>query len=147
MKKNDPVDVLLIEDNDADADLAIRSLKKYNLVNNLIRLEDGEKALEYIFATGEFNDRNIEDVPKVILLDLKMPKVGGIEVLKAIRSDARTCSIPVVVLTSSKEENDVIASYKLGVNSYIVKPVNFNKFAESIRDLGYYWLVLNQPPK
>ena len=147
MTKNEVIEVLLIEDSDADANLALRSLKKNHLANNLIRLEDGEQALDFLFGKGEYQGRSVENTPRVILLDLKMPKVDGIEVLKAIREDDRTKHIPVVVLTSSKEEQDIVKSYELGVNSYIVKPVDFQKFIDSIKDIGLYWLVLNQPPK
>ena len=126
--------------------LTIRALKKHNLANNLIHLIDGEQALEYIFATGEFAGRNIENKPKVIFLDLKMPKVSGLEVLQAIKSDERTKFIPVVMMTSSKEEKDIFESHKLGVNSYVVKPVGFDNFSKTIADLGFYWLVVNNTP-
>lgn len=139
-----PVDVLLVEDNMDEAKLAIRELKKNNLANNMLHVKDGEEALEYIFCEGQWEGRAIENSPKVILLDLKMPKVGGIEVLKRIRGDERTKTIPVVVLTSSAEERDITDAYNLNVNSYIVKPIDFIKFAEAIRELGFYWLVLNK---
>ena len=142
----DEVEILLVEDNIHDAELTIRSLKKVNLANNLVHVKDGEEALDFIFAKGKFSDRQITNRPKVILLDIKMPKVDGIEVLKQIKADAITKTIPVVIMTSSREEQDIITSYKLGVNSYIVKPVNFDAFAKAICDLGFYWLIINQPP-
>jgi two-component system, response regulator len=141
------VELLLVEDNVHDAELAIRELKKHNLTNNLFHVKDGEEALEFIFATGKFaGSRDAANPPKLILLDIQMPKVSGIEVLQQIKSDDRTKIIPVVILTSSKEDPDIKACYKLGANSYIVKPVNFEGFAESIKNLGFYWLLLNQPP-
>ncbi|MTI86886.1 MAG: response regulator [Balneolaceae bacterium] len=140
------VEVLLVEDNESDADLTLRSLKKYNLSNNIKWVKDGEEALDYLFGKNEYAERNIKDQPKVVLLDLKMPKIGGIEVLEQIRRNQETKKIPVVILTSSHEEKDIVQSYDLGVNSYIVKPVDFKKFMESIRDIGYYWLVMNKKP-
>jgi len=141
------VDILLVEDSSNDAELAIRALKKSNLVNNLVHVKDGEEALEFIFATGRFaNTRNIDMTPKLILLDIQMPKVNGIEVLEKIKSNPATSSIPIVILTSSKENPDIQKCYALGANSYIVKPVNFESFAEAIKHIGYYWLLLNQPP-
>ena len=140
------VDVLLVEDNPHEAQLTIRSLKKHNLANNLHHVDDGSEALDFIFARGKYADRKVGADLKVILLDLKLPKVDGLEVLKHIKSDERTKSIPVVVLTSSKEEQDIIASYKLGVNSYIVKPVQFESFAKAVADLGMYWMFHNQAP-
>jgi two-component system, response regulator len=140
------VEILLVEDNPDDAELALRSLKKNKLANNILVVTDGEEALDFIFARGAFSDRKVENGPKVILLDLKLPKVDGLEVLRAIRSDPRTKIFPVVVLTSSREEKDIVESYRLGVNSYIVKPVDFDKFVTTVRDLGLYWLLLNQPP-
>ena len=135
------VEVILIEDNPEDAELTIRVLKKNNLANNLIHLHDGEEALDFLFAKGNNN------IPKLILLDLKMPKVDGIEVLRKIKSDEQRKVIPVVLLTSSKEERDIIESYRLGVNAYIVKPVEFDKFIKAVADLGFFWLILNQPPE
>lgn len=146
MNREKQIDILLVEDNPNDAELAFRALKKYKLANNLMHVCDGEEALDFIFARGKFADRNIDDRPKLVLLDLKLPKIDGLEVLKAVKSDPRTSLIPVVVLTTSKEENDVIMSYKLGANSFIVKPVDFDKFVESVRELGYYWLLLNEHP-
>ena len=146
---NDPnaVELLLVEDNPQDLELALRALRKANLSNRIHVARDGAEALEFIFCEGPHAARRITDCPKVILLDLKLPKVDGLEVLKLIKGDPRTKMIPVVVLTSSKEQSDVVESYQLGVNSYIVKPVNFEQFAEAVHDLGLYWLLLNQPPK
>ena len=141
------VEVLLVEDNPHDAELALRALKKNNFANNVIVVGDGEEALDFIFARGAFSERKVENAPKLVILDLKLPKVNGLEVLKTMKSDPRTRIIPVVVLTSSKEESDIIGSYHLGVNSYIVKPVDFDKFVESVRTLGFYWLLFNQAPK
>lgn len=146
MNLNAP-DLLLIEDNMSDAELTIRELKKHHLANNLFHLKDGEEALEFIFAIGKYADTNsLHNPPKLILLDIQMPKVNGIEVLQKIKSGERTKVIPVIILTSSKEDPDIKACYKLGANSYIVKPVNFVGFAEAIKNLGFYWLLLNQPP-
>jgi two-component system response regulator len=139
------VDILLAEDNTYDAELTIRSLKKVNLANHLLHVKDGAEALDFIFGRGEFTGKKIENRPKVILLDIKMPKVDGIEVLRQIKSNEITRTIPVVIMTSSKEEQDIIASYNLGVNSYVVKPVNFEGFARAVSELGMYWLMVNQP--
>jgi two-component system response regulator len=140
------VEVLLVEDNINDAELTIRELKKHNLANNLFHVTDGEEAIDFIFATGKFTKaRNIIYPPKLVLLDIQMPKLNGIQVLQAIKSDSRTRGTPVVMLTSSKEDPDIQRCYDLGANSYIVKPVNFESFAESIKNLGFYWLLLNQP--
>ena len=141
------VEILLVEDNVTDAELTIRELKKHNMANNLVHVKNGEEALEFIFATGKYaSTREVHHPPKVILLDIQMPKVNGIEVLQRIKADERTRSIPVVILTSSKEHPDVQKCYDLGANSYIVKPVNFEGFAQAIKNLGFYWLLLNQPP-
>jgi CheY-like chemotaxis protein len=140
-------EILLVEDNEEDAALVTRSLKQYNLVNDLVHLSDGAKALDFIFARGEYAGRDIGDTPRVILLDLKMPKVDGLQVLKMIRQDERTKLIPVVIMTSSREDRDTVESYKLGVNSYVVKPVEFENFAKAVAELGMYWLMLNQPSK
>lgn len=144
---NHLVEILLVEDNMSDAELTIRVLKKNNLANKLVHLEDGQEALDFIFAEGNYSHRKIEDTPKVILLDLKMPKINGIQVLQKIKSDERTKKIPVVVLTSSKENPDIQECYLLGVNSYVVKPVAFEKFFDTISEIGLYWMTLNQPPK
>lgn len=141
------VELLLVEDNLNDAELTIRELKKHNLANNLFHVKDGEEALEFIFGTGRYSgQREAESSPRLVLLDIQMPKVNGIEVLERVKSDPRTKMIPVVILTSSREDPDIQRCYNLGANSYIVKPVNFENFAESIKTLGFYWLLLNQPP-
>ena len=140
------VEVLLVEDNPTDAELCIRALKKSNLANKLVWVKDGAEALDFIFAKGAYSGRNGLTVPKVILLDLRLPKVDGMEVLRQIKSDQRTRTIPVVVLTSSKEDRDVAQSYQLGVNSFISKPVEFDEFARTVSELGLYWLLMNHPP-
>jgi len=140
-----PIEILLIEDNPADVVLTLRGLKKHNLSNKVMVINDGAEALDYIFAQGEYDDRNMENIPQLILLDLKLPKVHGLEVLRQIKSNEMTKVIPVVVLTSSTEEKDVIESYKLGVNSYIAKPVDFDKFLKAAEEIGLYWVLLNQP--
>lgn len=140
MERNNIVEILLVEDNPDDAGLAIRALKKHNLANHLLHLQDGEEALQFLFS------ERFTPMPKVILLDLKMPKVDGIEVLRRLKSDEKKRMIPVVVLTSSKEERDIVESYKLGVNAYIVKPVDFDKFVKAISEIGFFWLLLNQLP-
>ena len=146
MKQN-TVDILSVEDNLDDAELTIHELKKYNMGNNLIHVGDGEAALEFMFATGKYaGQRKVEDSPKLVLLDIKMPKVNGIEVLQAIKGDERTRTTPVVILTSSKEDPDIKQCYELGANSYIVKPVNFERFTAAIKNLGFFWLLLNQAP-
>ncbi len=147
MNETHEVEILLVEDNQDDLDMTLRALRKANLTNHIQAVRDGAEALEFIFCQGAFAGRTFENPPKVILLDLKLPKVDGMEVLKRIKSDPRTKIIPVVVLTSSKEQKDVIQSYNLGVNSYIVKPVNFEQFATAVQELGLYWLLHNQPPK
>ena len=141
------VDILMVEDNPNDEELTLHALRKYRLANNIRVVRDGQEALEYIFCTGRFSTRDIEDRPHVILLDIKLPLIDGLEVLRRIKQDSRTRTIPVVMLTSSREERDLIESYRLGVNSYIVKPVDFDQFKESARALGMYWLLLNRPPK
>lgn len=141
------IQILLVEDSLDDANLVIRSLRKSNLANNLVHLADGAEALDFIFATGMYAGRNINDKPKLILLDLKMPKVDGLEVLRAIKQDERTASIPVVVMTASEEDRDLETSYALGANSYVVKPVGFEDFAKVVAELGFYWLLVNQAPQ
>jgi two-component system response regulator len=140
------VEILLVEDNPNDVVLTLRALKRYNLSNHIHVVVDGAEALEFIFATGAYADRAVEPTPKVILLDLKLPKVDGLEVLQRIKSDPQTRVIPVVVLTSSREQRDLVDSYHFGVNSYIVKPVDFEQFTEAMRQLGLYWVLLNQLP-
>ena len=147
MNQHSEVEILIIEDNQDDLDMTLRALRKANLANRIQVARDGVEALEFIFGTGAHAGRKVENAPKVILLDLKLPKIDGMEVLKRIKNKPLTMTIPVVVLTSSKEQNDVIESYQLGVNSYIVKPVNFEGFIAAVRELGMYWLLLNQPPK
>ena len=142
----DDLEILLVEDNPTDAELTTRALKRKNLANRLVWVKDGEEALDFIYAKGNFNDRDPEDLPKLILLDLRMPKVDGLEVLKKIKADERTCRIPVVVLTSSQEDRDVVESYKLGVNSYVSKPVEFDEFIDAVSTLGLYWMLINKPP-
>ena len=141
-----PLEILLVEDNPNDAELAIRALKKRNLANNLIHVEDGQAALDFLFCTGAYEGRDASHLPKVVLLDLKLPKVNGIEVLRQLRAEPRTKLLPVVVLTSSREERDVIETYELGANSFIVKPVDFENFSEAVSHLGMYWLLMNEPP-
>lgn len=143
---NRVVEILLVEDNPDDAELTLNSLKKNNLANKVHLVEDGEQALDFLFSRGQYSKREVQEKPKLILLDLKLPKIDGLEVLQVIKTDERLKTIPVVILTSSREESDIIKSYKVGVNSYIVKPVDFDKFTKSVSDLGLYWLVLNQPP-
>lgn len=140
------VEILLVEDSINDAELTIREMKKHKLVNELFHVKDGEEALDYIFARGPFSDRLIEQRPKLVLLDIQMPKVNGIEVLQQVKADERTRTIPVVMLTSSKEDPDIKRCYELGANSYIVKPVNFEAFTTAIKSIHFYWLLLNEPP-
>ncbi|WP_339739392.1 response regulator [uncultured Sunxiuqinia sp.] len=144
MEKLKEVEILIVEDNPHDAEMALRALKKNNLTNNVLVVHDGEEALDFVFARGAFANRQNSVRPKIILLDLKLPKIDGLEVLKQIKSSPQNRVIPVIMLTSSKEESDLVKSYELGVNSYIVKPVDFDKFVEAIRDIGFYWLLLNQ---
>ncbi len=139
------LEILLVEDNPNDAELTIRALKKKNLANKIIHLKNGAEALDFIFCEGIYKSRDINNKPKAILLDLKMPKVNGIEVLKKIKTDKRTKTIPVIILTSSAEDPDVKTCYELGVNSYIVKPVGFDNYSKAVADLGMYWLLLNKP--
>jgi CheY-like chemotaxis protein len=146
MDQVNEVEILLVEDNPNDIALTLRAFRKHNLSNRIHVVKDGEEALEFLFAEGRFSYRNVNRVPKVVLLDLKLPKVDGLEVLKKLKSDPRTRKIPVVILTSSKEDRDIQTSYDLGANSYIVKPVDFEKFMEATREIGMYWLLLNQPP-
>jgi two-component system response regulator len=138
--------ILLVEDNPDDEALTIRALKKNNIKNTVVVAHDGAEALDYLFGTGAHADRDVSSLPQIVLLDLKLPKVDGLGVLRAIRGDARTKRVPVVILTSSKEERDLVEGYELGTNSYIRKPVDFTAFIEAVRQLGLYWLVLNEPP-
>jgi two-component system response regulator len=147
MSTHTEVEVLLVEDNVRDAEMALRALRKRNLANNVVHVKDGQEALDWLFGVGAYVGRNNGKPPKIVLLDLKLPKVDGLEVLRAIRNDERTRFVPVVVMTSSREERDVIESYKLGVNSYVVKPVDFEGFSAAVAELGHYWLLVNQEAK
>lgn len=141
----EPVEILLVEDNPDDAEITLRALQRANFANHVRWLKDGEEALEFLFSQGAFEDRP-RPRPRVMLLDIKMPKVDGIEVLKRIKADRRTRAIPVVMLTSSNQESDLVRSYDLGVNSYLVKPVDFQRFSEEVTRIGYYWVAMNQTP-
>jgi CheY-like chemotaxis protein len=140
------VEILLVDDNASDVELTVRALRRHKLANSIHIAEDGQEALDFVFCRGEHSARSVAAAPKVIFLDLKMPKVDGIDVLRAIRGDARTKMIPVVILTSSKEQRDIVEGYKLGVNAYIQKPVDFEEFRRVIEQVGMFWLVVNQPP-
>jgi two-component system response regulator len=146
MANTNEVEILLVEDNPQDAELTIRALKKHNLANRLLAVEDGAEALDLIFCRGKYAHRDISNPPKVVLLDLKLPKVDGLEILRVLKQDDRTRSIPVVIVTSSREDPDIKAAYNLGANSYVVKPVGFEAFADAMSKLGLYWLLVNQPP-
>lgn len=139
-------EILLVEDNPADVELTLHSLRRENLVNHIEVVRDGEEALDFLFCRGRYKSRSFDRPPRMILLDLKLPKIDGLEVLQQIKTDARTKAIPVVILTSSKEESDLVQGYRYGVNSYIQKPLDFNQFRETVRQLGLYWLLVNQPP-
>jgi len=139
-------DILLVEDNPSDVKLTKRALEQNQITNKLIVAEDGQEALDYLFATGQYAGRDVQDLPAVVLLDLKLPKIEGLEVLQRLRANELTRLMPVVILTSSSQEQDMIASYKLGANSYIRKPVDFKQFTDAVRTLGMYWLLLNEPP-
>jgi len=140
------VEILLVEDNPYDAELTIRALRTKGLANKLLTFADGVEALDFLFGAGVYAGRNLEARPKVIFLDLKLPRINGLEVLEKIRADERTKTIPVVILTSSQEESDIVRGYNLGVNSYMVKPVDFDKFFQTVEELGLYWLLLNKVP-
>ena len=146
MNNVEQTEVLLAEDNPADVELILRAFEKHKLVNKVYVAKDGAEALDFVFCTGAYKVRDIRRPPKVVILDLKLPKVDGKEVLRRIKADERTKIIPVVIMTSSQEESDIFESYNLGVNSYIVKPVDFEKFADTIRELGMYWVFINKPP-
>jgi two-component system response regulator len=140
------VDILLVEDSPDDAELTLHALRKHNLANRIFWARDGEEGLDYLFCRGPHSSRSFQCPPKVVLLDLKLPKVEGLEVLRQLKDDPRTAAIPVVILTSSKEESDVVSGYRNGANSYVQKPVDFDQFREAVRQLGLYWLVTNEPP-
>ena len=146
MSHLDAVDILIVEDNPSDLELTVRALKSHNLTNNIFYVENGADALDFLFCKGKFSDRNIKSPLKVVLLDLKLPKVNGLEVLKIIKSDPQTSFIPIVVVTSSAEDLDVKEAYKYGVNSYVLKPVAFDDFVNSMSKIGLYWLLVNKPP-
>jgi two-component system response regulator len=143
---NSELDILLVEDNQDDMDLAQHALQRGKVANRIFVVRDGEEALDFLFCRGKYSTRSFEHPPKLVLLDLKLPKVDGMEVLKQVKRDIRTRTIPVVMMTSSKEERDLVASYNLGVNSFIQKPVDFEQFRDVVRTIGLYWLVINQPP-
>ena len=147
MKNFDPVEILIVEDNPDDAELTLRALKKHNLANDLYVAEDGQEALDFIFCRGQFISRHPAKPLKVIFLDLKLPKVGGLEVLKEIKSNPQTKKLPVVVITSSKEDPDIDAAYELGANGYVVKPVDFDDFVKAMQNTGLFWLLVNEAPK
>jgi CheY-like chemotaxis protein len=143
---SEKLDILLVEDNQDDADLALHALRREKLANNIFVVRDGEEALDFLFCRGEYAERSFDHPPKLVLLDLKLPKVNGMEVLKLVKSDPRTRTIPIVIMTSSKEDRDLVAGYHLGANSYIQKPVDIDQFRETVKSVGLYWLVTNQPP-
>ncbi|MGC2182803.1 MAG: response regulator [Terriglobales bacterium] len=143
---SDEIDILLVEDSPADAELAIHALRREHLASNIFIARDGEEALDFLFCRGHFEERSFERPPKLVLLDLKLPKVDGIEVLRQIKQDPRTRAIPAIVLTSSKEEQDLVRSYDLGANSYIQKPVDFEQFRQTVKTVGLYWMIINQRP-
>ena len=147
IKNFDPVQILIVEDNPNDAELTMRALKKHNLINEVYIAQDGKEALDFIFSEGEFKSRNVARPLKVIFLDLKLPKISGLEVLTRIKSDPRTKKLPVVIVTSSKEDPDIKGAYDLGANGYVVKPVDFNAFVKVMQNTGLFWLLVNEPPK
>ena len=147
MEDLNAVEILIVEDNPRDAELTMRALRKHNLANNVIIAEDGAEALDFFFCRGKFKTRSIANPPKVVLLDLKLPKVSGLEVLKIVKGDKRTSYIPVVIVTSSRQEPDIKEAYALGVNSYVIKPVDFDQFINAMSRLGLYWLLVNEPLK
>ncbi len=147
MNRSIEIEILYVEDNPRDVELTLRSLRKHNLANSIVHVKDGQEALDRLFGTGSVDDPETELRPKVVLLDLKLPKVDGIEVLRAIRGDERTRHLPVVIMTSSQEQQDLVESYRLGVNSYVIKPVDFESFSAAVSKLGHYWLLINTIPK
>jgi two-component system, response regulator len=147
MEDLNAIEILLVEDNPHDAELTLRALKKNNLANNIFVAQDGAEALDFFFCRGKFESRSFTNPPKVVLLDLKLPKVSGLEVLRIVKKDKRTSHIPIVVVTSSRQEPDVKEAYDLGVNSYVVKPVDFDQFINAMSSLGLYWLLVNEPLK
>ena len=146
MAAESPVEILLVEDNPRDAELTLHALRENNVINHVEMVADGAEALDFIFCKGNYTYRSPDNIPKLILLDLKLPKIDGLEVLQTLKSDPKTKKIPIVVLTSSSEERDVVESYKLGVNSYIVKPIDFQQFTNAVRQLGLYWILYNKTP-
>jgi two-component system response regulator len=146
MKDDVAVEVLIVEDNPHDLEMTLRALRKHRLGNHVVTLSDGAAALDFLFARGAYANRNITDAPNVVFLDLKLPKIDGVEVLRQVKADPRTKAIPIVIVTSSAEDRDRLESYELGVNSYVVKPIEFDAFAQTIADLGFYWLAVNRPP-
>jgi two-component system response regulator len=140
------VEILLVEDSSDDIELTLHALQDNNLANRIHVVRDGKEALDFLFCEGAYAERHLEDTPKLVMLDLKMPRVDGLEVLRRVKSDPRTRTIPVVVLTSSEEERDIVESYRLGVNSYVTKPVDFDRFTEAVRQLGLYWMLFNRRP-
>lgn len=140
------IEILLVEDNPYDAELALHTLRQHHLANQIVHVKDGQEALDWLFGNGAHADRDITSHPRFVLLDLKLPKVDGLEVLRAVRADPRTAFLPVVVMTSSAEDRDVIESYKLGANSYVVKPLEFDAFSSAVAELGHYWLIVNRDP-
>jgi two-component system response regulator len=140
----DVIDILLVEDNPQDAELMIRSLKKTNVANPIYHVEDGAEALDFLYCRGSYQDKNVSNVPKVVFLDLKLPKISGLEVLRQIKADTKLRSLPIIVVTSSREDPDIKTAYELGANSYVVKPVAFDSFVETMKNLGYYWLLVNE---
>jgi two-component system response regulator len=147
MEDLNAIEILIVEDSPRDAELTLRALRKNNLANNVLIAQDGAEALDFFFCRGKYKDRSILSPPKVVLLDLKLPKVSGLEVLKAVKTDKRTSHIPIVVVTSSKQEPDMKEAYELGANSYVVKPVDFDQFINAMSSLGLYWLLVNEPLK
>jgi two-component system response regulator len=145
--RDNAMEIMLVEDNPHDIELTLYALKSSRIANHVVTVGDGAEALDFLFAQGKYSSRDVNVKPKLVLLDLKLPKVDGLEVLRRIKGDPRTMVIPVVVMTSSREEQDIVESYRLGVNSYIVKPVDFGKFTEAVSHLGLYWLLLNEPPR